>query len=493
MQSYSYLLPFVLFHAAEQSPNKTAVIIDRDYYSYQRIYKDSLAFSENIKIKKYKTTSRILILSGNSYLTIIAFWGSLLAEMVPCIVDADISNDVLDNIIKNINPCFIVTNGSLLADHLHYTQNHHLTFHANENDMAMMMHTSGSTGYPKGVMLSHRNVLAAIDSIAHYLGLMEQDVILSVLPMHFDYGLYQMLLTFKAGATLILEKNALFPNIITHKIKNFKVTALPCVPLLIQLLYTVSKKQFYDFSSVRLVTNTGENLSIQHIQKLKEIFSQALIFSMYGLTECKRCSYVPPHRLDEKSESIGIPMLNLNMWIQDSAGNRVGPNVEGELVISGPTVMMGYWKDCIETAKKITIGPDGKKILLSGDRACMDSDGYFYFRGREDFIVKLNGAKLNCYDHAKKLTLIKEVNRAYLFLNAIDDLNQLIVCIELNSMMDESNELKLEIMSQFLPTQKPHYLYFTHQFPSFGNGKLDKRLLEKSALNYLVCRVIDEH
>jgi acyl-coenzyme A synthetase/AMP-(fatty) acid ligase len=286
-----------------------------------------------------------------------------------------------------------------------------------------------------------------------------------------------MLLAFKSGATLLLEKNALFSNFIAKKIEDCQVTVLPCVPFLIQLLSVASQQHPYDFSSIRMVTNTGEGLSHQHIQKIKGLFPSAAIFSMYGLTECKRCSYVPPTMLDKKWESIGIPMPNLNMWIQDVNGNPVEPNLEGELVISGPTVMMGYWRDQVETAKKIQITADYQKILLTGDRAIMDSDGYFYFKGRKDFIVKFNGAKFNCHDYARQLMLMDGVNRAYLFLKEINYVNQIIVCIETNLKIDKTDELKKELMRQFLPVQRPKYFYFTDQFPALGNGKLNKELL----------------
>ena len=492
MQDYYYLLPCILHDSAEYFFDKTALVINGFSYSYQDIYRDSLAFSEHLKIKQYATNNRVLILSGNTYLTIVAFWGSLFAELVPCIVDPDVSSDVLNHMTINIEPCLIIQKNALLSEYCGVIQHRSFFFNNNENDLAIMMHTSGSTGYPKGVMLSHRNVIAAIESISDYLGLFDDDVILSVLPLHFDYGLYQMLLAFKAGATLVLESNALFPHFIAKKIEDYKVSVLPCVPLLIQMLFLAFQQHVYDFSSVRIVTNTGESLSYQHIQKMKSLFPFAIILSMYGLTECKRCSYVPSEMLEEKWESIGIPIPNLSMWIQDSEGNQVGPNIEGELVVSGPTVMMGYWRDCFVTDKKLKITPDNRKILLTGDRAIMDKDGYFYFKGRKDFIVKFNGAKLNCHDYAQKLMLIDGVNRAYLFLTSIDDLKQLVVCIELDSAIREQDELKKEIAAHFTSAQRPRYWYFTHQFPALGNGKLDKYQLENIAVtHFLPASIVD--
>ncbi|EKD91940.1 MAG: hypothetical protein ACD_29C00289G0001 [uncultured bacterium] len=335
-------------------------------------------------------------------------------------------------------------------------------------------------------MLSNRNVLAAIDSISSYLNLNANDIILSVLPLHFDYGLYQMLLAFNLGATLVLEKNLLFPNVVAHHISKYKATVLPCVPLMAQLFHLSAQRYQFDFSSLRIVTNTGEHLSLAHIQKIKNIFPSVEIFSMYGLTECKRCSYVPPHMLDKKYESIGIPMSNLEMWIQDENGNRLPANQEGNLVIAGPTIMMGYWKNPAETEKKIQTDIFGKRILISGDRATMDEDGYFYFKGRNDFLVKYKGAKLNYFEYVKKLSAISGIDRSYIFLNQTHDDQELIVCVEMNVSNKNKDALKTNIFSHFPSTQKPCHIYFTHQFPSLSNGKLDKHQLEKKAITVCI-------
>ncbi len=501
-----YLLPHIFINTVKNNKNKIALIIDQREYSYQEMYVDCLQLTYHLKYLGAVRHDRILIQAGNSYLTMIAFWSSLLCECVPCIVDSEIDLETLSELIKSIDPKMAVLsdNDRTKQDHfddLKINVIHHIDavknfqeiqndfiFKNTEQDLAMLMHTSGSTGIPKGVMLSHRNVLAAVDSISHYLSLESSDIILSVLPLHFDYGLYQMLLCFSLGATLVLEKNFLFPNIISKKINQYCVTVLPCIPLMVQLLYISCERYLFNFPTVRMVTNTGENLSAHHIKKLKKLFPTARIFSMYGLTECKRCSYVPPDHLDEKLESIGIPMLNIEMWIQDSDGNILESNKEGELVISGPTVMLGYWKNISETNKKININKSGKRILMTGDRAIVDDDGYFYFKGRNDFIVKFKGTKLNCLHYTKILSKITFINRSYIFLSKSNFEDQkLIVCVEVDSFCDHIDNLRKLIFSYFPSIQKPDYVYFIDQFPSLSNGKMNKHLLEKKASENIVC------
>src|SRR3990167_981121 len=430
-----YLLPHIFLKTINAYKTKTALIIGDETYSYWSVYEDSLRLVQHMSLTIEKNAGRVIILGANTYATVIAFWATVLSGMVPCLIDHEVNEQTLSEIIKNINPKMVVFDNitdaqfncivsfevpyiSELCERIRIDLDFYdLKYISTESDLAIIMHTSGSTGIPKGVMLSHRNVLAAIESISSYLTLNSSDVILSVLPMHFDYGLYQMLLAFNCGATLVLEKNLLFPNLVANKISRHCVSILPCVPLMVQLFHITSKRYAYDFSSLRLVTNTGENITLTHIEKIYKIFPKAKLISMYGLTECKRCSYVPHSMLNKKTGSIGIPMPNLKMWIQDSNGKLLGKHIEGNLVISGPTVMMGYWNDPIETAKKITTDEYGQKVLLSGDRAVMDEDGYFYFKGRNDFIVKYKGAKLNTYEYIEKLSHVSHINRTYIFIN----------------------------------------------------------------------------
>lgn len=494
MSSYHYLLQHEFSEIAKQNPEKTALIIDNKNVSYDCIYKDCLYLTPYFKLKGVSRGDRVWIQSGNTYLTIIAFWASLFCDAVPCIIDEGADRNTVSDLIESLTPalavvaqcddnlnCIFKDRGISLLDTIDVAIKCSFDardFKNTESDLAMIMHTSGSTGMPKGVMLSHRNVVSAIHAIRAYLKLTEHDIVLSVLPLHFDYGLYQMLLCFSIGATLVLEKNAFFPTVIAHHIVHNSVTVLPCVPSFIQLLYAASMRYSYDFSSIRVVTNTGENLSLTSIQKIKNLFTNATLFSMFGLTECKRCSYVPPHCLDIKADSIGIPMPNLEMMIQDSQGNPLRSGEVGELVICGPTVMMGYWKKPDETSRKIRFSREGKRVLLTGDKATMDEEGFFYFKGRGDSLLKYKGAKLPCQPYIEKINAIDCVLRSHLFIND----NLLFVCVELENDVSDTDQLKLSVLRLFPSIQQPDFILCSTRFPALSNGKLDKRTLEKNAI-----------
>ncbi|MCB8928396.1 MAG: AMP-binding protein [Ardenticatenaceae bacterium] len=263
-----------------------------------------------------------------------------------------------------------------------------------DQDLACLIYTSGSTGEPKGVMSAHNNVLFAASSIITYLQNRPDDIVLNVLPLSFDYGLYQLLMTFKFGGTLVLERSFAYPAQILKRIATEKVTGFPLVPTIAAILLQLDLSP-YDFSSLRYLTNTAAALSPSHITALQEKFPQATLYSMYGLTETKRTLYLPPEQLAIRPGSVGIPIPGTEAWVEDEAGNRLGSGEIGELVIRGSHVMRGYWERPEASAVRFRTGSiPGERLCYSGDLFRVDSEGYFYFVGRKDDIIKSRGEKV---------------------------------------------------------------------------------------------------
>ncbi len=262
-------------------------------------------------------------------------------------------------------------------------------------DLAMLIYTSGSTGRPKGVMMTHRNVDAAADSITTYLRNTPDDIILNVLPLAFDYGLYQLLMTVRLGATLILEKSFAFPQAIFERIREECATGFPLVPTMAAMILQMRDIEPGFLPSVRYLSNTAAALPAGHIGRLRELFPGADLYSMYGLTECKRCTYLPPEELDRRPDSVGIAMPNTEVFVVDEDGNAVPPGVTGELVVRGPHVMQGYWRDEAATARVLRPGPNPwERVLYTGDLFRADDEGFHYFVGRKDDIIKTRGEKV---------------------------------------------------------------------------------------------------
>jgi amino acid adenylation domain-containing protein len=264
-----------------------------------------------------------------------------------------------------------------------------------DQDLACLIYTSGSTGDPKGVMSGHNNVVFASGSIIQYLGNTPKDIVTNVLPISFDYGLYQLLMVFRFGGTLVLEKGFAYPAAVLKRMEAEQVTGFPGVPTLFALLLQMDLGP-YDLSKLRYITNTAAALPPSHILELREKFPQATLYSMYGLTECKRTLYLPPDQLDKRPGSVGIAIPGTEVWIEDEEGNRVGPGVVGELVIRGSHVMRGYWENPEATARCYRPGPTpGERMLRSGDLFKADEEGYLYFVARQDDIIKSRGEKVS--------------------------------------------------------------------------------------------------
>lgn len=267
-------------------------------------------------------------------------------------------------------------------------------------DMAAILYTSGSTGLPKGVVLSHRNLIAGAESVAGYLDNGPDDVILAVLPLSFDAGLSQLTTGFHAGARVVLM-NYLLPRDVVTLCAEHQVTGLTCVPpLWIQLAEQAWPPEAA--RSLRYLANTGGRLPKTTLDQLRGIFPQARPYLMYGLTEAFRSTYLDPAELDRRPDSIGKAIPNAEILVVRPDGTACGPGEEGELVHRGPLVAMGYWNDPERTAARFRPAPgrpDGvcvpETAVWSGDVVVRDDEGFLYFVGRMDDMIKTSGYRIS--------------------------------------------------------------------------------------------------
>ena len=262
-----------------------------------------------------------------------------------------------------------------------------------DRDLACLIYTSGSTGLPKGVMSAHCNVQFAVHSILAALGTHHDDVVISPLPLSFDYGLYQLLMTVATGATLVLEPFT-YPAAFLAKARVECATVIPGVPTMWSMLLSMELASF-DLQSLRVLTNTGAALSAAHIHALNAALPQAKIFSMYGLTETKRTLILPADQLLARPASVGIAIPGTEVWLEDGSGNQLGADEVGELVVRGGHVMLGYWNAPEASAARFPPGPlPGERLCRTGDLFRRDADGYYYFVARTDDVLKIRGQKV---------------------------------------------------------------------------------------------------
>jgi amino acid adenylation domain-containing protein len=264
-----------------------------------------------------------------------------------------------------------------------------------DQDLALILYTSGSTGEPKGVMLTHRNLLCATSSILSYLGLRDDDIIYCALPLSFGYGLNQVLCALQIGAAVILDPSFAFPQRSLQILQAERATVFPGVPTMFSMLCATDLSR-HDLPALRILTNAAAALSERQIADLRRHFPHARLFSMYGQTECTRISFLPPEELDRRPTSVGRGMPNEEVYLVDDQGRRLPPGSTGELIVRGAHVMRGYWNRPEETAQKLRPGHiPGELVLHTGDIFRMDEEGFLYFVSRKDDIIKSGGEKVS--------------------------------------------------------------------------------------------------
>lgn len=348
-------------------------------------------------------------------------------------------------------------------------------------DLATIIYTSGSTGDPKGVMLTHLNMVSAATSITTYLENREDDIILNVLPLSFDYGLYQILMAFKFGGTVVLEKSFTYPYQVIQKMIQGKVTGFPGVPTIYAILLGLKDLDKFDFSNLRYMTNTAASLPPAHIERLRKAFPHVTLYSMYGLTECKRVSYLPPAELDRRPSSVGRGMPNEEVWVVDENGNRAGPGMVGELVVRGSNVMRGYWGLPEETARVLRPGKyPGEVILHTGDFFRTDEEGFLYFVGRKDDMIKCKGERISPKEIEQCLCGLEGVAEAAVIGVPDEILGQAIkafIRCHDGKQLTEKDILK-HCKIHLEDFMVPQFVTFIDLFPKTSTNKIDKLALK---------------
>jgi amino acid adenylation domain-containing protein len=270
------------------------------------------------------------------------------------------------------------------------------------SDLAMIIYTSGSTGLPKGIMLSHQNLVEGAETVSSYLSLTARDVVISLLPFSFDYGLNQLTTMLRVGGTLVIQRS-LFPADVCRTLTRESVTGMAGVPLLwSQLAGRLSPFLRREFPSLRYLTNSGGAFPEHLVERFHAAHPQAQLFLMYGLTEAFRSTYLPPEEALRRPGSMGRAIPNVEILLVDERGEPCGVDQPGVLVHRGAHVSQGYWRDPEATARVFRphpfLDPEQARqetVVYSGDIVRRDADGFLYFVGRGDQMIKSQGVRVS--------------------------------------------------------------------------------------------------
>jgi acyl-CoA ligase (AMP-forming) (exosortase A-associated) len=350
---------------------------------------------------------------------------------------------------------------------------------AGPDDLAAILYTSGSTGLPKGVMLSHANLWLGAVSVAHYLGLERDDVTLAVLPLSFDYGQNQLLSTWYAGGSAV-PLDYLTPRDVTKACARHGVTTLAAVPpLWVQLLELDWPPEAV--APIRRLTNSGGALNVDMVRRLRATFPHARLFAMYGLTEAFRSTYLDPALIDTHPTSMGQAIPFTEVLVVGEDGRIAADGEEGELVHCGPLVAQGYWRDPARTVERFRPAPTqsvfGGTAVWSGDRVVRDREGLLHFAGRRDAMIKTAGNRVSPQE-IEDAALATGLAAEAVAIGVPDErLGQAIVLVVRGS--GDETVLRAALKRELPNFMQPRDIRRVDAMPLGPNGKIDREALRR--------------
>lgn len=398
--------------------------------------------------------AHILTDSGATLLLTAKARADLLGDDTPCIIDADI--------LGEWQAGFALPPSA-----------------ADTDDLAAILYTSGSTGRPKGVMLSHANLWLGAVSVAHYLGVGEDDRTLCVLPLSFDYGQNQLFNSWAAGACAV-PLDFLTARDVVRAVEKHGITTLAGVPpLWVQLVEAEWPAE--TAAKVRRITNSGGALTPGLIARLRDAFPTADIFPMYGLTEAFRSTFLDPSLVSSHPMSMGKAIPFAEILIVRADGEIASDGEPGELVHAGPLVAQGYWQDDARTAERFKPAPTasayGGTAVWSGDTARRDADGLLYFVGRGDEMIKVSGNRISPTEIEEAAEASGVVTESVAIGVADARLGQAIILVARAKTGSDRDRLAIWFKRELPAFMTPREVIWRDELPRNANGKLDRAAL----------------
>ncbi len=513
------LLGEALLISAARYPAKTAIIAGDEEYTYSRLKESTLNLSNYLISAGIKKGDIVAIYLQNSWQCAVSIYGITLSGAAFLVINPQTKAEKFQYILKDSGAKILISEAGLhqeilpavymsepiseliisgeislfkkvknikvsdFEEILSNNTGNSVLPRIIPNDLAALIYTSSSTGFPKGVMMTHQAMVFTSWSLVEYLRLSEEDRILLLSPLAFDYGLYQLLMAITIGGSIVIEKSFIFQATIYKNIEKYKPTVFPGVPTIYSLMIAANKKNKLSFESITRVTNTAAALPSEFIPELKKIFPNALIFKMYGLTECKRVCYLEPELVDEKPGSVGKAIPGTEVFLLSPDGKSVSTGERGILHIRGPHVMLGYWKK--EELSKEMLKPGflpGERILCSNDWFKTDEEGFLYFLGRNDDIIKTRGEKVSPVEIENVIYKIKEVKEAVVFGIPDKILGESIIAMVTiyESSQLKEKDIQRECSLHLENFMIPQKVLIRNEMPRNANGKIDKKWLKEN-------------
>lgn len=401
---------------------KSFVLGNSEFISYRDLYTQSKNFANYLN-KKIGKDQNIILIAPNSVFSIISYLAVIKSQNVVVPLNPEIEQSNLDFIQDKCNSKLVITT-TKLASKLQVKDAEYLdekvlkeileqqTPEQNSNDethpdkLAEIIFTSGSTGEPKGVMISHKNLIANTSSIVEYLKLTDKDTMLVVLPFYYCYGLSLLHTHLRVGGSIVLNNMFIMLGTVINDLKKFKCTGFAGVPTHFQVLLRKSESfKTTKFPDLKYVTQAGGKLHNAFISEFLQSQPDIKFCVMYGQTEATaRLSWLPPEKLPEKIGSCGKGIPGVELKVVNEEGQPVKPGEIGEIIAKGDNIMLGYYKDPESTEHTLKDG-----WLHTGDLATVDQDGYIFLTARKKEIIKVGGRRVSPKEIEEVIVSMPEV------------------------------------------------------------------------------------
>ena len=352
------------------------------------------------------------------------------------------------------------------------------------HELAAVFYTSGSTGAGKGVMLSHKNLVSNTIGTVQYLRLTPNDSVLVILPFYYIYGNSLLLTHIACGGRLVIDNRFLYPEVVLDTMEQERTTGFSGVPSNFLILLGNSTFATRKLEHLRYFTQAGGAMAPETIRRLISVFGHKEIFIMYGQTEAApRVTWLPPERLKEKIGSIGIAVPGVTIEILDDDDRSVPIGETGEIVVSGPNVMMGYWNQATENAEVLRNGK-----LHTGDLAKQDTDGYFWVVGRKKEIIKSGGNRVSAKEIEECLLANDKILEASVVGvpdNIFGEAIRAVVVLK-SGMESDPKEIQTYCKKHLADFKVPKQIVFVPELPKYQSGKVNKPLLKTEVFRPVV-------
>ncbi len=509
--------------ANEKVPNKVAVIQAQEQMTYSEIYEQVNKLAHYISTLGLENGSRIGIYSNKSIQTVVAILSVLSTEYILVPISKLLKAEQLEYIIKDCDIECMITDEKKLKTlqetsfdkkiitvescdknivsfeeiYKCYTSEYNCDIKG--HNVAAITYSFASSGFPKGVVISHKNLIDGARVVHNYLKIQEDDVLSGLLSLSFDYGLNQIFTSFYARATFAIHTFFTPSEFFAHILKD-RVTVLAAMPVHFSLMFDEDTHRLpspEQLSHVRIITSSGANVTVSMLEKIQKYFANAKFYSMSGHTEAFRSAYLDPSQLGIRPHSIGKAIPDVELYVINEKGKECQPREVGQLIHRGAGIYKGFWhskEDTDAKFKSIRIlekvidleqGLTDEIVVATGDYVYRDEEGYLFFVCRHDDMINTAGYRINPVEIESvvynNIDLVKE---CAVFGIENEKIEEEVVLVYSGATEIPKKEIVFELKKHLPSYMIPAQIIFKANMPmqSKDKDKIDKKALKEEVL-----------